>query len=137
MMNVKTDRLVAGIGFALAVLLSACGSADPAAPERYVETDALMQMEAAVTRKDPTNQDSKPAPPPSQAISVEEEIRTVTIDPAWQVRMEDKVGSIEVGKYADLVVLENNLFDVDPSDIADSKVLGTMMNGKFTHRDGI
>lgn len=98
---------------------------------------ALMQMEAAVTRKDPTNPGSEPAPPPSQAISIEEGIRAVTINPAWQVRMEDKIGSIEVGKYADLVILEKNLFDIDESQIADTAVLGTMMNGKFTHRDGI
>ena len=98
---------------------------------------ALLQMEAAITRKDPTNPNSEPAPPPSQAISVEEGIRAVTLDPAWQVRMEDKIGSIEVGKYADLVVLERNLFDIDTSDIADTKVLGTMMDGRFTHRDGI
>ncbi len=98
---------------------------------------ALMQMESAITRKDPTNPDSVLAPPASQAISVAEAIRAVTIGPAWQVRMEDKVGSIAVGKYADLVILENNLFKIDTSDIADTEVLGTMMNGKFTHRDGI
>ena len=98
---------------------------------------ALMQMEAAITRKDPTDPDSAMAPPASQAISVAEGIRAVTIDPAWQVRMEDKVGSITVGKYADLVILEGNLFKIDTSDIADTKVLGTMMNGAFTHRDGI
>lgn len=98
---------------------------------------ALMQMEAAVTRKDPTNPDSESAPPPSQAISIEEGIRAVTINPAWQVRMEDRIGSIEVGKYADLVILESNLFEIDPREIADTKVLGTMMNGQFTHRDGM
>ena len=43
MMNVETDRLVAGICVAAVVLLSACGSADPVAPERYVETDALVE----------------------------------------------------------------------------------------------
>ena len=111
-------------------------SADvPSSPSELA--GALMQMEAAVTRKDPTNPDSEPAPPPSQAISVEEGIRAVTINPAWQVRMEDRIGSIEVGKYADLVILENNLFEIDPSEIAETEVLGTMMNGEFTHREGI
>ena len=95
---------------------------------------ALMQMEAAITRKDPTNPDSVPAPPPSQSISLEEAIRAVTIDPAWQVRMENKIGSIEVGKYADLVILEKNLFDVDESDIADVKILGTILDGNHTYK---
>ena len=50
--------------------------------------------------------------------------------------METKVGNIEVGKYADLVILEKNLFDVAPDKIADVKVLATMMNGKYTYRAG-
>ena len=48
--------------------------------------------------------------------------------------MEDKIGSLEVGKYADIVILEENLFDVPPRNIADVKVLATMMNGKFTYQ---
>ena len=50
--------------------------------------------------------------------------------------MENKVGSIEVGKYADLVILEKNLFDVASDKIADVKVEATMMNGKFTYKKG-
>ena len=52
------------------------------------------------------------------------------------MRMEDKIGGLEAGKYADLVILEKNLFDVAPRDIADVRVVATMMDGKFTHRDG-
>ena len=51
--------------------------------------------------------------------------------------MEDKLGSLEVGKYADLVVLEQNLFDVSPDKVADVKVVATVMDGEFTYRDGI
>ena len=51
--------------------------------------------------------------------------------------MEDKIGSIEVGKYADLVVLERNLFEIEPNEIAETRVLATMMNGRFTHREGL
>jgi hypothetical protein len=39
-----------------------------------------------------------------------------------------------VGKYADLVILEKNLFDLDPHDIAGVKVEATMMDGKFTYQ---
>jgi len=49
--------------------------------------------------------------------------------------MEDKIGSIEVGKYADLVVLGKNLFDVKPDDISKVKVLMTMMGGKITYEN--
>lgn len=44
---------------------------------------------------------------------------------ARQARMEDTIGSVNVVKCVDLAVLEKNLFDVDPNDIADVKVLGT------------
>ena len=51
--------------------------------------------------------------------------------------MEGKIGSLEVGKYADLVILAESPFDVAPDDIADIAVLGTMMEGKFRYRDGL
>ena len=53
--------------------------------------------------------------------------------PAYQIRMERDVGSIEVGKLADLVVLEKNLFDIPPSEIHKTKVLMTVMNGQVRH----
>ena len=81
--------------------------------------------------------DSKVFPPGREPITLEQAIRAVTINVAWQIRMEDKLGSLEVGKYADLVVLEQNLFDVSPDKVADVKVVATVMDGEFTHRDGI
>ena len=39
-------------------------------------------------------------------------------------------GSIEVGKLADLIVLDKNLFDLEPKDISDAKVLLTLFEGK-------
>ena len=111
-------------------------SADiPSSPVELISP--LFSMEAAMTLQDPTNPDSKPFPPGRKGITLDQAIRGVTIYPAWQIRMEDKIGSLEVGKYADVVVLERDLFEVAPRDIADVKVLGTMMDGKFTHRDGI
>ena len=44
-------------------------------------------------------------------------------------------GSIEVGKLADLVVLDRNLFEVDQADISDTQVLLTLMEGKPVHGD--
>jgi predicted amidohydrolase YtcJ len=101
---------------------------------------ALTQCEAAVTRLDPSDPNTTQVfPPMSQALTLEQCLRTVTIEGAWQARMEDKLGSIAVGKYADLVILEKNLFDVEPREIADVKVVATMMDGKFTYRaeDGV
>lgn len=67
---------------------------------------------------------------------MEQAIRAITIDAAWQLRMEDKVGSLEKGKYADIVVLDGNPFEVEPEKIADIKVERMMMNGKFTYEAG-
>ncbi len=66
--------------------------------------------------------------------SVDEAIRAVTIDTAWHIGMEDKIGSLEVGKLADIVVLEDNPFEVDPLMIEEIDVLATMVDGKFVYR---
>jgi len=92
----------------------------------------LLSVESVITRRDPTNDNSKVFPPGATGMTLEQALKAVTINPAWQIRMEDKIGSLEVGKYADLVVLDKNLFDVDPTDISEVQVLKTMMDGKFT-----
>lgn len=61
-------------------------------------------------------------------------IRGYTINGAYMLRMEDKIGSISVGKRADLVVLGKNLFEVSPYEIHTVPIRLTMMDGKVTHR---
>ena len=61
-------------------------------------------------------------------------IRAYTINGAYMLRMDDKIGSISVGKRADLVVLGKNLFDVSPYEIHNIPVRLTMMDGKVTYR---
>ena len=97
----------------------------------------LFVVQSAVTLTDPADPEAYPFPPDRTGLTVEQAIRAVTIDAAWQLRMEDKVGSLETGKLADIVVLDGNPFDAEPSSIKDIDVLATMMDGRFTHRDGI
>lgn len=52
---------------------------------------------------------------------------------AYQLGLDNKIGSIEVGKLADLVVLDKNLFDVAPHEIYKAKVAMTVMNGQVRH----
>ncbi len=66
-----------------------------------------------------------------------EPIRAHTLGQAYALGVEDRLGSIEVGKKADLVVLGASLFDVDMYDIGETAVHLTMMNGTVTHREGI
>ncbi|WP_114639076.1 amidohydrolase family protein [Polynucleobacter necessarius] len=49
------------------------------------------------------------------------------------MRMENQVGSIAVGKRADLVFLQKNLFKIHPDEIYSTKVVQTMMDGRVTH----
>jgi predicted amidohydrolase YtcJ len=56
-----------------------------------------------------------------------------TINAAYQMHMERDVGSIEVGKYADLVVLSQNLFEVPTERISDTTIVQTILGGKIVY----
>ncbi|MBB6463037.1 amidohydrolase [Flammeovirga kamogawensis] len=108
-------------------------SADvPSSPVELL--DPLFNLETAVTLQDPQNEKSQAFPPTEIPLDLITGIKALTIYPAWQARMEDKIGSIEVGKYADLVVLEDNIFEVGKRDLSKIKVHATMMDGKFTFK---
>ncbi|MCX5976972.1 MAG: amidohydrolase [Coprothermobacterota bacterium] len=64
-----------------------------------------------------------------ERITVDEAIRAVTIGPAYQLFMDDKIGTLEVGKYADLVVLAQNPRTIEPSQLMNITVVGTYLAG--------
>jgi len=66
---------------------------------------------------------------PEERIPVEAALRAVTIDAAWQCRMDDITGSLEKGKYADLAILEDDPTAVDPMKIEAIKVSKTWLAG--------
>jgi predicted amidohydrolase YtcJ len=66
---------------------------------------------------------------PNQRISVWQALRAVTIDAAWQLHLEQKLGSIEKGKYADFVILDKNPLKVTPQYISKIQVLETIVAG--------
>ena len=96
------------------------------------EVPPLIQIEAAVTRKRPGHPEDQPFVE-RQRVPLADALRAYTINGAYQLRAEDRIGSIEVGKRADLVVLARDLFDVEPQDIHTVPVLLTMMDGRITH----
>ena len=71
--------------------------------------------------------------PADQRLSVEQAVHANTLGAAYQIRMDDRVGSLEAGKLADLIVLDRNIFDIDPHDIHRAQVQLTMMNGRVMH----
>ncbi len=67
---------------------------------------------------------------PTQAVTVDDAIRAITIDAAYQIFADNIVGSLEVGKQADLVILEKNPRQTAPADIRNIKVKSTWVDGK-------
>jgi predicted amidohydrolase YtcJ len=71
---------------------------------------------------------------PDKEITREEAIRLYTINGAKVLFWEDKLGSIEEGKLADLVVLENDILTCPLDEIKETSVLMTMVGGKIVHK---
>ena len=69
-----------------------------------------------------------------EAPTLEESIESFTINNAYQIRMEDKLGSIEVGKLADMIVVDKNLFEIPVEDIHTVKVLETVRGGQTVYK---
>lgn len=91
-------------------------------------------MQVAHNRQD--IEGGKDAPirqPVSERLSLDRLIQGYTINGARQLRLADQVGSIEVGKSADLVVLEENIFEIDRYDIHKIIPQAVMMEGRLIH----
>jgi predicted amidohydrolase YtcJ len=67
---------------------------------------------------------------PDERISVLDAVKAYTINGAYQLYREDTVGSLKVGKYADMIVVDQDIFKIDPLRIDSIKVLTTIFNGK-------
>lgn len=95
--------------------------------------DPLAGIYAAVTRR--TLDGANPGGwVPEQKITVEEALRAYTRNNAWADHREDDLGTIEPGRYADLVVLAEDLRTVDPGRIAQVAVDLTMIGGAIVYR---
>lgn len=91
--------------------------------------DPLEIMETAVTRIESLSNKGEPLFA-EEGISVEEAIAAYTIHAAFANFLNETTGSIEVGKLADLVVLERNLLTIPAFEISDAKVLATYLEGR-------
>ena len=67
---------------------------------------------------------------PDQCINVEEALKTYTINAAYAGFEEKVKGSIEVGKYADFVILDSNPLEIPKTQIKEINVLETIIRGK-------
>lgn len=93
----------------------------------------LWGIERVVTR---TDLDGEPTRwHPEEALTLEQALKSVTINAAYLEHREDELGSLTPGKYADVVVLEEDLFSVPPTEIADTDVWMTMVGGDVVYAD--
>jgi len=108
--------------------------------DRFVQRtlDPIVHLFGLVTHKY-VNEDGSICDPVSwtaaHAISVERALEMMTIEPAYAVSMEDYIGSLKPGKYADLIILSDNPLSIDPDIIKDLKVWMTMIAGKVEYCD--
>ena len=93
----------------------------------------MLGLYAAVTRQTVTAD-----PPdgwfPEQRITIEQAIRAYTLNSAYANFEADEKGSIEVGKLADITVLDKNLLEIDPSEYLETSVLYTIVDGKIVYQ---
>ena len=94
------------------------------------ESDPLSLIHTAVNRE---TRDGKIVGK-SNKISVKQGLKSLTINAAWQIKMENKIGSIKPGKYADFVIIDQNPMIIDPRKIKDINVLQTIVNGNTIYK---
>ena len=92
----------------------------------------MLGIETAVTRKDPLTNISDDFLM-HERISLADAIAAYTINGAYVNFMEDESGSIEVGKYADLIVIDRNLFKIPETEISEANVVLTMLDGEMIY----
>ncbi len=118
-----------------AQLLDRCRSVEAAGVSFTLHSDFMVtdpnplhMIEMAVTRRTWKEPDFVLAP--DERISVESAIRAMTSEAAWQLFSDQEVGSLETGKFADMVILDKDPRRVDPDRIKDINVVATWMDGK-------
>jgi predicted amidohydrolase YtcJ len=105
-------------------------------PVSWIGKDALnplFNIEMAVTRQRAGDKDYPVQARANERLSVDQAIRAHTVDAAWQIRMEDIIGTLEPGKKADLVVLDKDPYLADPYHIHDIGIDVTMSNGRLVY----
>jgi predicted amidohydrolase YtcJ len=96
--------------------------------------NVLAEVEVAVTRISP---EDRSAPPflPGQAIGLHDALAAFTSGSAYVNHLDQDSGTITVGKYADLAVLDRDIFGPDAGPVGDARVLLTLVEGATVHED--
>lgn len=95
------------------------------------DLNPFLGIHAAVTRSRPDGYGGPQGWYPEQRITVEEAVKAYTWGAAYAVGMEDRVGRLAPGYWADLVVLDRDVFTCTPDAIAGTQVVATMVGGRW------
>jgi len=98
--------------------------------------DEWFALKVGVTRTNAPQPDHKYAGRLSEdkGLSRREVLRAITMNSSYELHQDQSTGSLEVGKLADLIVLDRNFFDIPEAEIADIKVLQTVVGGHVVYQ---
>ena len=96
--------------------------------------DEWFAMEMGVTRTNDEGAAHYNYPLNNQGVPIEQVLRMNTINSAYQFHEEDQVGTLQVGKRANMIVLNQNVLKIAPGMISETKVLKTIIDGKIVYR---
>jgi predicted amidohydrolase YtcJ len=100
-----------------------------------VPFDPVVGIERGATRRGENATGDDQVLGPGERATVAEMIESFTYDGAYANFLEHDVGSLEVGKLADIVVVDRNLLEVRPEEIGEARVLLTLLEGREVFRD--
>jgi hypothetical protein len=125
----RNGRYTYAFGEVMANGIPVCFSSD--AP--VCDPSPLVGIHAAVTRQ---GKDGRPPGGwyPNQRVSVAQAVRSYTRTPAWASGVDHEQGSITPGKRADIVILDRDIYEIDPMDIINARIILTVFDGRIVHR---
>jgi predicted amidohydrolase YtcJ len=94
--------------------------------------DPLLEMEVAVTRVPDRHRDREPFLP-AERLTLDEAFAAFTTGSAWVNHLDASTGSLEAGKFADLVVLDRDVFAPDAGPLGEARVVATFVEGVPVH----
>ena len=92
-------------------------------------------IHAAVTRQNKANQ-PEGGWQPQEAMTIEEAMRSFSIDAAWGAHQEESLGGLTQGKWADFIIIDQDIYNIPAEDIWKTQVLETWLAGELVYAAG-